>query len=238
MLSRCIKWVASPEAKYKKIPDSDSEDLEPLLPHSQDLEPPIPHSQDSKIVSPRLCHAPSLHSHPTHIGLALYLTETLLVPILWVVILSSSQDFNDTVWFGTVVESVNGWIRPWMKYENLSSPTYAPRLSGIIKVDTVNKKPSDIIAFISTLAWKPQHLRDCCGMYRHLNEYACQVLLHLCKEGIVTLPDEIKKQGFSTHIEERLSKMQEENPRKPRKIDTYPTIPIGKGDVDYVQTKV
>ena len=219
MLSRRIKWVLSPDAKYQKIPDS------------EELEPFLPHSQDSKIASPRLCHASSPCSHPTHIGLAFYYFPNDYTIVKFVV-LSSSQRFNGTVWF-CIIKDVNRSAHSWKKCEDLNSPAFDPCLAllGIIEVDTVNKQPSIIIGSISTLALKLQHLR---GGY---DEYARQVLLHLCEKRImIPFLNKMGTTGFSRHIRKRLSKMQEEPPPKTEsKIYMYPIIPIRKGDVDFVQ---
>jgi hypothetical protein len=177
--------------------------------------------------------------HPTHIGIAFYTMEGF--PLQWVIVLSSCQRFNSTVWCGTVIESVigrsPGWVESWSKCEN-SPATFSPHLFllGIIKVDTVNEQPSDIIESISTLAWKPQDVRGDDGgkKYPPSDEYVRQVILHLCNERVITLPPRVKI-TFATHIGERLSKLRE---KPASKINTYPIVPIGAGDVVYGRTKI
>ncbi|KAF8473727.1 hypothetical protein DFH94DRAFT_764100 [Russula ochroleuca] len=172
---------------------------------------------------------------PTHIGIAFYTLDGF--PRQWVIVLSSCQHFNSTVWCGTIIDSVNGWVESWAICEN-SPATFAPHLSllGVIKVETVNKEASDIVRSISNLAWKAQESRNCNGgkKYPPSDEYVRQVVLHLCRERTITLPPRVKV-TFTTHIEGRISKLREKSASK---INMYPIIPIGEGEVVFGQTKV
>jgi hypothetical protein len=165
---------------------------------------------------------------PTHIGIAFYTLEKY--PIQWVIILSPSEYFYGTFYGGTVIENVNGWEVSWRQCQS-SPATFAPytALLGIIKVGTINERPDKIINFTSTLPWNPQHFRNDGGgkKYPPTDEYVRQVIFHLCNHRTITLPPRVKV-TFSTHIEERLSKMRE-TPQP--KTHTYPIIPIGDADV-------
>lgn len=170
-----------------------------------------------------------MSAQPTHIGVAAFTLNGY--PIQWVIVLSSCPYFySNTKWCGTVIESVNGWKVSWKTCEN--SPTsFAPytTLMGIINVGTVNQQPNDIIRSTSTIAWNPQHSGGG-KKYPPTDEYVRQVIFHLCNNRTIALPSRVKV-VFSTHIEERLAKMQE---MPPPRIDMFPIIPIGEGDVVFV----
>jgi hypothetical protein len=170
--------------------------------------------------------------HPsTHIGIAFYALNGF--PVQWVIVLSSCKRFDSaTVWCGTVIESVNGFVESWNECDK-SPATFAPYLSflGIVMVEKVEKQASDIRQSISKLEWKAQNPGD---KYPPSDEYVRRVLLHLCTEKIISLPRRVKN-NLSRHIIDRLSKLREKTLSK---INVYPIIPIVEGDVFIGRTKV
>ena len=169
----------------------------------------------------------------TYIGIAFYTSKEF--PMQWVIVLSSRQQFDGTVWCGTLIDSVNGRVESWRACEH-SPATFAPYLSflGIVMVGKVDRPASDIQGSIFNKVWKEQDSRRGKDQYPPTDEYVCWALLHLCNEKTITLPPLVKN-NFSGHFAERLSKLRE---RSRSKVTQYLIIPIVEGDVVVGRTQV
>jgi hypothetical protein len=114
----------------------------------------------------------------TYIGIAFYTSKEY--PMQWVIVLSSRQQFDGTVWCGTLIDSVNGRVESWRSCEH-SPATFAPHLSflGIVMVGKVDRPASDIQGSIFNKVWKEQDSRRGKDQYPPTDEYVCWALASL-----------------------------------------------------------
>ncbi len=176
-----------------------------------------------------------MSSNSTYIGIAFYTREGY--PVQWAIVLSTYKRFDNSVWCGAIIETVEGWVEKW-KHCDKSPATLEPYLTllGVITVKKVGEPLGDVYQSISSLGWKAQNSRGGRegNKYPPSNDYVRRVLLHLCNDKIITLPPKVKN-NFNMHVEERLSRFQEKHPPK---FNQYPVIPLVEDeDIVFGRTK-
>ena len=150
-----------------------------------------------------------------YIGIAFYSTEGF--PTQLVIVLSNRMQFETIDLYGTVIDSVNGWVESWRRGGN--PPTlFEPylKLVGILTIGQVDKSPNHISSTISSMGWKlpnaclsPDRLK-----HPYSNDYVCRALQYLCSKNTITLPHNIKiyLDGHITTGLDELRKYQESRP--------------------------
>jgi hypothetical protein len=129
----------------------------------------------------------------TYIGIAFYTTEGF--PAQSVIVLSNMIHFQTIASYGTVIDSVNGWVESW-KHPGTSPTRFEPHLNliGILAIGQVNKSPNYVSSSISSMGWKVQDARVNPDSLKHpySNDFVRRALLHLCSKKTISLPSSIK----------------------------------------------
>jgi hypothetical protein len=129
----------------------------------------------------------------THIGIAFYAKDGF--PHQSAIVLSTHMRFDNTVFCGTVIETVNGLAVSWRECPK-SSATFEPylKLVGIITVANVDNQPSQILESIQRLEMKGQDVRASRDGLKepHSNDYVHRVLLDLYNKRTISLPLNVK----------------------------------------------